>query len=250
MNRTSQINGEDHNGSEHSNWSTIRRTLVERGLRSVRNLTNNKNSQNGPSTTISTITKQHEDEQRELQELNTKLSTYLDHVHNLETYNGQLLAELDSVREKWGANTEQLNAKYGPQLQTLRYTIDNSLRDQVLQELQLKQYEYDIWQTQQRINAFDDDTKNRLNEVQQELQNSIDDLEKLKNQFDRRSADLIQQRTKLKNLGNEFDGLQIELLNHRLERIMVENELQTLQEDATFQDANYQAQREQILSLS
>jgi chromosome segregation ATPase len=240
-----QTNKKSFNGLDKTNSATIRRTFIERGIRPIENNHTDLNS-----SAIKKINQQHQNEQQELQELNVKLSSYLGHVHDLETFNGQLLAEIDELRRKWGDNTEQLNKTHGPQLRAFREGIDDSLRDQVLQELQLKRYEYDIGQTQERINAFEDNTSNRLNTMQDELNNSINNLEQLKNQFNRNSADLIQERNYLENLGNEFDGLQIELLNHRLERIMVENELQTLREHAAFQKANYQAQREEILSLS
>lgn len=250
MSRTIQTDTQNFNGLDNSNGTTIRRTIVERGVRQTSN--NDNPSGGGPSTSsaIITITKQREDEQRELQELNSKLSSYLGHVLNLETYNGQLLAELEALKDKWGLDTERLNAAYAPQLKTLRNGIDSSLHDRIFEELQLKQNEYDMWQTEQRINTLGDDAADRINKLQQDLNNSVQDLEKLKTQYDRRSADLLQKRSKLENLGNEFDGLQSELLNQRLERLMVENELQTLREEAAFQDAIYQAQREEILTLS
>jgi len=114
----------------------------------------------------------------------------------------------------------------------------------------LRRFENDIRQTQQRINAFEGDASARLNAVQEELYAATNDLENLKALFDRRSADLVQQRTNLNQLIEEFDGLQVEVLNQRLERLMVQNELQTLREHVSFEDANYQAQREEILSLS
>jgi chromosome segregation ATPase len=245
MSSSIQTDAKIFNGLDKTNSATIRRTFIERGIRPVVTGATDSNS-----LAITKITKQHQDEKQELQELNTKLSHYLGHVHDLETTNGQLLAEIDQIRQKWGDNTKQLNKTHNPQLRALRKGIDDSLRDQVLQELQLKRFEYDIEHTQQRINAFEDNTPNRLNILQDELNNSVNNLENLKKQFDRNSTELIQQESYLQYLDNEFDGLQIELLNHRLERIMVENELQTLREHAAFQKANYQAQREEILSLS
>ena len=42
--------------------------------------------------------------------------------------------------------------------------IDDALRDQAFQELQLKRHEYDLWQIQQQIEYFDGDNDiNRLN---------------------------------------------------------------------------------------
>lgn len=247
MNRYTQANGENTNGLVNSNSTTIRRTLIEHGLRQTNN---DDNSPNDSLSAITTITKQHQDDQRELQELNTKLSSYLSHVHDLETYNGQLLAELDELTEKWGLDSNKTNTELTPKLKTLRNDLDNSLRDQIYQELRIKQYEYDILQTQQRIDNLINDTPNRLNELQEVLDDTNADLEHLKTEYDRRSKDLIKNRSYVENLGNEFDGLQTELLNHRLERILVENELQTVRESIAFQNIIYQTQREEILTLS
>ena len=45
---------------------------------------------------------QHEDEKREMQELNTKFGAYLDRVKFLETQNRKLQAQLDELKQKWG----------------------------------------------------------------------------------------------------------------------------------------------------
>ncbi|CAF0894256.1 unnamed protein product [Rotaria sordida] len=251
MSRTIQDNAQNlNNNTESSNTTKIRRTLIERGIRTVGDDRDNKNGSLANISAIRTRNKQHEDDQRELQELNVKFAIYLDHVQNLENYNGQLLAELQNLKENWSNDTNQLHTTYGPDLQSLRGEIDNSLRDQVLQELLSQRYEYDIWQTQQRINALDGHTSKRLHVVQQELNQSIDALEQIKNQYDRYSTDLVKQRTNVDSLYVGLDGLQNELVNHRLERIMIENEIQTLREQILFEDAMYQTQREDFLSLS
>ncbi|CAF3402939.1 unnamed protein product [Rotaria sp. Silwood1] len=249
MYRTIQDNVQNVNNSENLNTTKIHRTLIEHGINIV---ANDRDYQNDPSiisSAIKTRTKQHENEQRELQELNMQFAIYLDHVQNLENYNGQLLAELDDLKENWDTEINQINETYGPDIKSLRKEIDNCLRDQILHELLLKKYEYDIWQIQQRINAFNDNTFSRLHAVQQELNQSINDLEQIKNYYDRYSADLIKERTHVDNLCNQLDGLTLELVNHRLERSMLENEIQTLREQAAFQDIVYQTQREELLSF-
>ncbi|CAF4227570.1 unnamed protein product [Rotaria sp. Silwood2] len=249
MYRSIQDNAQNPDNSDNLNTTKIRRTIIERGTRTVMN---DRDHGNAPSTNISAITartRQHEDEKHELRELNMNFTIYLDHVQHLENYNGQLLAELETLKQEWGNDTSQLHETYGPDLKSLRNEIGNCLRDQVYQELLLKQYEYDMWQTQQRIDALDDNTSSRLKATQQELNQSIDALEQIKNQYDRYSADLVKQRTNVDNLSNQLNGLTTELVNHRLERIMIENEIQTLQEQAAFEDSAYQVQREEILLL-
>lgn len=260
MSNTNRDNVINHNDLQKTNNSLksqplddstiIRRTLVERGLRPV----NDGNLSTGQSSTtaaITTIVKQHENEQRELQALNNKFAIYLDRVQYLEHYNQRLIADLNHLKETWGGDGAELHLIYGPQLQALRDEIDNALRNQALQELQLKRHEYDIWQTQQQITIFDNDNDiNRLNLLKQELNGSHIELEHLTKQLDQRFPDLIKQQNIMNNLIKELNDLKNELDTQQLERIIIENELQTLREHATFQNAVYQEQRKEILSLS
>ena len=234
--------------------TTIRRTLIERGVRPVSSNQNNEGNSSGQSSNtaaITTIARQHEDDQRELQELNAKFSVYLDRVHYLEDYNRKLTADLDRLKQTWGGDALQLQSAFGPQLQALRAGIDNVIRDQTLQELQLKRFEYDSWQIQQQIAAFDPaQDAQRFSLLKQQLDGSSQELELLKNQFDQRLSDLARQRHAMENLLNDLDAVKNELDTRQLERIIIENELQTLREHGAFQDAIYQSQRAEILTLS
>ncbi|CAF1676579.1 unnamed protein product, partial [Adineta ricciae] len=215
----------------------IRRTLVERGLRPASD-ENRPSGHLSTATAITTITKQHQDEQRELQELNNKFAVYLDRVHYLENRNHKLSSELNDLKQAWGGDAAQLQAVYNPQLQALREQIDNAMRDRALQDLQLKRHEYELWQIQQQIATFDDyEDINRINHLKQELDNTHLELEQLRNQFDQRLGDLTRHRSIMDDLLKELEGLKNELDNQQLERIVIENELQTLREHAAFQDA-------------
>jgi len=232
---------------ENSN-NFIRRTLVERGFRPAQ-----ESSSATPSSTsaaITTIARQHQDEQRELQELNAKFSIYLDRVGYLEDCNRKLSTELEHLRRTWGVDGDRLQAAYAPQLQGLRKDLDNAFRDEALQQLQLKRAEYDLWQIQQQIAALDDGgDRQRLDLLAQQLENSNVELDHLKNQFEQRLNDLARQRNTMENLLNELDGLKNELDNHQLERILLENEIQTLREHGAFQDAIHQSQRAEFVTL-
>jgi chromosome segregation ATPase len=228
--------------------TTIRRTLIEHGLRPVGSddLTNSHSS---TVTAITTINKQHQDEQRELQELNAKFAVYLDRVQYLENFNHRLTNDLKNLKQAWGSDAAQLHANYGPQLKALRDAIDDAIRNQGLRELQIKRHEYDLWQVQQQIATIDESDSNRLNLLKQELDATTLDIEQLRNQFEQGLTDLAKQQTTMENLLKELDSLKNELDNQQLERIMVENEVQTLKEHAAFQDAVYQAERAELTSL-
>ena len=228
--------------------STVtRRTLVEHGLRPM----NDGESTSSNLAAITTIVKQHEDEQRELQELNAKFAVYLDRVHYLEDTNQRLLADLNHLKDSWGGDAAEIHSIYGPQLRALRQAMDDALRDRALQELQFKRQEYDLWQIQQQIAAIDGDQDSmKLNLLKQALDGSQVELEHLRNQLDQRFTDLNKQRSLMENFLKELNDLKNELDTQQLERILLENELQTIREHAAFQDAIYQAERQDILSLS
>ena len=136
-------------------------------------------------------------------------------------------------------------------MQVLRNAIDDALRDQALQELQFKRHEYDTWQIQQQIATISSDSDFiRFNQLKQELDASNVEFNHLREQLDQRFSDLSKQQTLMENLLKELNDLKNELDTEQLERIVLENELQTLREHAAFQDAIYEAQRKDILSLA
>lgn len=224
----------------------IRRTLVEHGLRPVNDV-----SSASTAAAITTIVRQHQDEQKELQELNAKFAVYLDRVQYLESLNQRLQNELSNLKQAWGGDVSEVQSMFEPQLNKLRQGMDDSLRDQALHELRIKRSEYDIWQLQQQIAALDyEQDKQRFQLLQQEFDGSQVELEHLRNQLDEKFSNLNKQRQLAENLLKQLNDLKNELDTQQLERIMLENEVQTLREHAAFQDAIYQSQRNDILSLS
>ena len=176
------------------------------------------------------------------------ITIYLDYVQNLENYNGQLLSELEDFKENYGNDANRWHRTYGIDLKSLRNAIDLGVRDQTIQEIQTRRFEYDIFQMQQHITVFNDHTRNRLIVIQQEFDVSCSLLEQIRYQFNRYSANIRQQRTIMENLSNQLNGLITELINCQLERIVAENNLQTLREHAAFLMAIYQVRREEFLS--
>jgi hypothetical protein len=79
--------------------TVIRRTIIERGVRS-----SNEYSGGGRAAeeAMHRFGRQHEEEKLEMQKLNTKFSAYLDRVKFLETQNRKLQAQLDYLKQKWG----------------------------------------------------------------------------------------------------------------------------------------------------
>ena len=77
----------------------IRRTVIERGVRATNDYPTGGRA---AVEAMRNIANQHEEEKREMQELNNKFGAYLDRVKFLETQNRKLQAQLDDLKQKWG----------------------------------------------------------------------------------------------------------------------------------------------------
>lgn len=81
-----------------SDQTVIRRTVIERGVRNASDYPGGRAS----AEAMRNFAHQHEEEKREMQELNNKFGAYLDRVKFLETQNRKLQAQLDDLKQKWG----------------------------------------------------------------------------------------------------------------------------------------------------
>ncbi len=86
--------------ADRGEHTVIRRTVIERGVRSSDHPAGGRAS----AEAMRNFAHQHEEEKREMQELNTKFGAYLDRVKFLETQNRKLQAQLDDLKQKWGKN--------------------------------------------------------------------------------------------------------------------------------------------------
>jgi hypothetical protein len=84
--------------ADRGDQTVIRRTIIERGVRSSDYSTGGRAS----TEAMKNFANQHEEENREMHELNTKFGAYLDRVKFLETQNRKLQAQLDDLKQKWG----------------------------------------------------------------------------------------------------------------------------------------------------
>lgn len=95
--------------SERGEQTIIRRTIVERGMRTATDST--PGGGRAGLEAVRNLAHQHEDEKREMQELNTKFGAYLDRVKFLETQNRKLQGQLDELKQKWGKKKFILRVK-------------------------------------------------------------------------------------------------------------------------------------------
>ncbi|KAL1244095.1 Intermediate filament protein [Trichinella spiralis] len=178
-----------------------------------------------------------EKEKRELQNLNDRLSNYIDRVKGLESQNRKLVSDLEDLRSRWGKDTSEIKEKYAGSLSDARRTIDDMARQKTEVEVQISRLQDDIAEFRRR---YDDTIRLRQADKEQitNLRNMINDSE----------TEINMLRQRYKNLGDElnkynkdnarfWDELQkarSDLDQETLSRIDFQNQTQTLLEELEF----------------
>ncbi|VDP06866.1 unnamed protein product [Soboliphyme baturini] len=85
-----------------------------------------------------------EKEKKEMQNLNDRLSNYIDRVKGLEAQNRKLVADLEDLRGRWGKDTSEIKLKYSDELNDARKYIDDMARQKAEIEVQIARLQEDI----------------------------------------------------------------------------------------------------------
>jgi len=232
-----------------SDQTVIRRTIIERGVRST------SDHQPGGRAAVEAMRNfhnQHEEEKREMQELNTKFGAYLDRVKFLETQNRKLQAQLDDLKQKWGFDSGKVKEQYDQALVSLRKQIDDVTRDKALAELRAKRAEYDaslIKHQTDFANELVNLDRNRFAMLKQQLEGSGSELDALRGRFEDKKQEIERSKNEVKRLLEQLENLKNEFDNESMARVMIQNELQTLEEQLAFMKAIHEEERNELASL-
>ncbi|CAF0915038.1 unnamed protein product [Adineta steineri] len=229
--------------------TVIRRTIIERGIRAS---DNSAGGRAGGLEAVRKLAKQHEGEQLEMQELNTKFGAYLDRVKFLETQNRKLQAELDSLKQKWGFDSGKVKDQYDQGLVSLRKQIDDVTRDKALAELRAKRAEYDaslIKHQTDFANELVNLDRNRFTMLKQQLEGSGSELDSLRNRFEDKKQEIDRSKDEVRRLLAQLEDLKNEFDQESMQRVMIQNELQTLEEQLAFMKAVHEEERNELASL-
>lgn len=233
--------------ADRGDSTVIRRTIIERGVRS-------SDYPGGRASTeaMKNFAHQHEEEKREMQELNTKFGAYLDRVKFLETQNRKLQAQLDDLKQKWGFDSGKVKDQYDQALVSLRKQIDDVTRDKALAELRAKRAEYDaslIKHQTDFANELVNLDKNRLTMLKQQLEGSGSELDALRSRYEDKKGEIERSKAEVKRLLDQLENLKNEFDSESMGRVMIQNELQTLEEQLAFMKAVHEEERNELASL-
>jgi hypothetical protein len=234
--------------AERGDQTVIRRTIIERGVRSSDYPAGGRAS----TEAMRNFAHQHEEEKREMQELNTKFGAYLDRVKFLETQNRKLQAQLDDLKQKWGFDSGKVKDQYDQGLVSLRKQIDDVTRDKALAELRAKRAEYDaslIKHQTDFANELVNLDRNRFAMLKQQLEGSGSELDALRGRFEDKKQEIERNKNEVKRLLEQLENLKNEFDNESMARVMIQNELQTLEEQLAFMKAIHEEERNELASL-
>lgn len=234
--------------ADRGDHTIIRRTVIERGVRS----TDGPGGGRASVEAMRNFANQHQEEKREMQELNTKFGAYLDRVRFLETQNRKLQAQLDDLKQKWGFDSGKVKEQYDSALISLRKQIDDVTRDKALAELRAKRAEYDaslIKHQTDFANELVNLDRNRFAMLKQQLEGSGSELDALRGRYEDKRQEIERSKGEVKRLLEQLENLKNEFDNESMGRVMIQNELQTLEEQLAFMKAIHEEERNELASL-
>jgi len=201
---------------------------------------------------IRNFTLQHNNDKRDLQDLNERFTDYLRRLKGLEEENRRLQSILDDRKKQSGFDSAYIKDQYDADLQTLRKQVDDLAHDKSRAELGAKRDELDALALKNRINflnrliMLDND---RLVKLRQKLEESQAELQSLDQRVNDRTQDLDRSRNVLEDLYKTLDDLKDRFDREALARVIAQNELQTIEEDIAFRRAINEEERNELSSL-
>lgn len=135
---------------------------------------------------------------------------------------------------------------------SLRKQIDDVTRDKALAELRAKRAEYDATLIKHQTDFANELVtldRNRFAMLKQQLEGSGSELDALRHRFDDKKQEIERSKAEVKRLLEQLENLKNEFDTESMGRVMIQNELQTLEEQLAFMKAVHEEERNELASL-
>ena len=151
-----------------------------------------------------------------------------------------------------GFDSGKVKDQYDQALVSLRKQIDDVTRDKALAELRAKRAEYDaslIKHQTDFANELVNLDRNRFTMLKQQLEGSGSELDALRNRFEDKKQEIDRSKGEVRRLLDQLENLKNEFDQESMARVMIQNELQTLEEQLAFMKAVHEEERNELASL-
>ena len=151
-----------------------------------------------------------------------------------------------------GFDSGKVKDQYDQALVSLRKQIDDVTRDKALAELRAKRAEYDaslIKHQTDFANELVNLDRNRFAMLKQQLEGSSSELDALRGRYEDKKQEIEKSKNEAKRLLEQLENLKNEFDSESMGRVMIQNELQTLEEQLAFMKAVHEEERNELASL-
>lgn len=188
-------------------------------------------------TGANSVKESREQEKRDMQDLNSRFSDYLERVRTLEAMNRTLADELEKLKFKWGQETAQIKVMYQAELDDLRRQLDDELKAKARLEVKAASIEAEtdeirlMWEDLVRVTAANNEKFESqsviLSQYESQVQMLRKNIENIEKDRDKTISSIAQVEESWTAVRKNLDD---ETLGH----IDCEHGAQTLEEEIEF----------------
>jgi len=211
----------------------VTQTTIERGVRVVSTADNDMTVKKQLTAFLGYSL----DEKKELDQLNSKLSSFIKRVRHLEAENSHLLGAINNMHATWGEDTRKVREQYDQNLLEMRGCIDEVAHLKTIADVRNKRAAYESGEFKYQLEEgtrLEEKQNNKIKGLERELLQLNDSYNFLKQAVDQEMKDIERHK------GNRDDtwASLIELLDRLddelFKRITTEYGNQTLREQIEF----------------
>jgi len=179
------------------------------------------------------------EEKRQLGQLNDRLAAYIDRVRSLELENSRLEQQVMSIEETTTREVTSVRSMYDKELAQARKALDETAKEKAKWEIEAERHKTNNRELQAKFNDRQAEI-DRLERANNTLENQLVDAKKKAddavNEKNRFAEELRSLKPDYERLKNKLADAKQNLEDETLKRIDLQNQLQTQQEEAKFEN--------------
>jgi len=180
------------------------------------------------------------EEKRTLGNLNDRLAAYIERVRTLELENNRLEQQVTTIEETNSKEIISVRHMYDKELNQARKALDETAKEKAKWEIEAERHKSSNRDIQARFNERQSEL-DRLDRANKSLENQLADVKKknddLCNDRNRLSEEIRSIKPDYDRMKNKLSDAQKNLEDETLKRIDLQNQLQTAQEEAKFNNS-------------
>ncbi|XP_022239874.1 lamin Dm0-like [Limulus polyphemus] len=196
-----------------------------------------------PSSPFSPTKLSRMQEKIELQNLNDRLASYIDHVRNLEAENSRLTRQVQTTQETVIKEITNIKSLYEQELSDARRLIDETAKDKAKLQIEAGRWKKEVEELQEKLKRKEKD----LTTADRRVFYAESQSHELRSRLNQAVADGKRFEDELKDVQAERDylakqivSLTTQLEEETLKRVELENRCQSMSEEMSFRESMHE----------